>query len=181
MKLLSALLMLLTLPLFALGVTADEDSEQFVTFVKKLDKHVTWPKDRATEGNGKLFVVAVIGKSPITDRLKKINSEKTSNGKKFKIRTVTPDLLPANAHVLVVTTSDSQLLQSLARKLKGSGTLIVSHGKGLGQAGGMVNLYGENTDGKKRFRVEVNLDVVKAEGIKLDAKLLEGATIIANK
>ncbi|MCP4566287.1 MAG: YfiR family protein [FCB group bacterium] len=179
MKYCLALLMLLISPVSA---AADiDEAEQIVSFVKKLDKHVTWPKDRSAEGNGKLFVIAAVGKSPATDKLKKLNGEKTPGGKQFKVRVVTPDLLPSNGHVLIVTTPDEKTLKTIVKKLHGSGTLTIGPGDSTGQAGTMITYFNETVENKSRLRFQINIAAIKAEGIEIDSRLLEDESIIVGK
>lgn len=181
MKYCLALLMLLVFP-FSNSVAADSgQAEQIVAFVKKLDTHVTWPKDRSAEGNGKLFVIAAVGKTPATDLLKKLNGQKTSGGKQYKVRVVTPDLLPGNGHVLIVTAADEKTLKTIVKKLHGSGTLTVGPGNSSGQAGTMIAYFNETVDNKSRLRFQINIAAVKAEGIEIDSRLLEDESIIVGK
>jgi len=178
MKYCLALLMLLVFP-FSASIAADGDeAEQIVSFAKKLDKHVSWPKDRAAEGNGELFVIAAVGKSTTTDMLKKLNGEKTSTGKSFKVRRVTADLLPANGHIVIVTNGDETILAAIVKKLKGTGTLTIGPGKNNSQTSAMISYFSETVDNKNRLKFQINLAAVKAEGIEIDSRLLEDKSII---
>ena len=176
-----ALLILLIFP-FSAAIAADGDeATQIVSFMKKLDKYVTWPKDRAAEGNGKLFVIAAVGKSEITETLKKLNGEKSSGSKKFKVRSVTPDLLPANGHVVFVTGTDAKTLGAIVKKLKGTGTLTIGSGNGTEQSGAMISFFSETVGNESRLRFRINLAAMKAEGIEVDSRLLEDESIIVGK
>ena len=181
MKYLAAILVLMTLPLLTLTNTDEDKIEYIISVIKQLDKYVAWPEGRRTEGDGKLFVVAVVGKSPIAAGLKSLNSEKTSTGRIFKIRFVTDDLLPANAHALIILPQDIDQVKSILKKIRGTGTLTIGVGEGFGELGAMLNFYDEIIDDKVQTRLEINSDRIKAEGLEIDSKLLEGASIIAKE
>ena len=179
MKLLTVILSLLTFGLLAFaGNFSDDQIGEMVKFVSDLDKNVTWPKGRRTEGAGQLFVVAALGKTPVTARLIGLNTKKSSAGRKIKVRLVTVDLLPSNAHVMFISSDDQIEVQKVIKMLKGTGTLTVTHGKDFGELGAMVNFYTVKENGKDVLKYELNMTAIQEEKLEFEKDLIEIAKII---
>lgn len=160
---------------------ADTDVDYVSTFISKLDKYVSWPDDKAAEGNGDLFVITAVGNGPLAQKLEELDYKKSGKGKQIKVRVVDIDFLPANAHVLVVDTEDVAVLETVARQLKGTSTLIVGNTDGFAEKGAMINFYSDSTSGEVKTKSEVNLDVAKAENLKINTALLKLARTVASR
>jgi len=176
MKLLILCLCLCVLTMAAMaGDKSEAEFKDFAAFISNLDSYVTWPADRKTEGNGKYFVVAVVGDSPLAKSIKDLNKQESSTGKKIKVRMVTPDLIPANAHVVVVADSDDAQMLAVLKKLKGTGTLTVSYDA----RGAMVNVINEpeKDQGKVHLKYEVDPELAAADGLAMGSKFLEIAEV----
>ncbi len=106
------------------GRKADPVNEQIASLIADIDSYVKWP-DAKTDMD-KPFFVAMFGKSSLTARMKELNRTKLPDGRKIKVRFVRADLLPSNAHILVVAAADDKLSTQQLEKLKGTGTLTIS-------------------------------------------------------
>ena len=179
MKLMTVILSLLALTLFAFANDFDNvQVSEIIKFVSDLDKNVTWPKGRLTEGGGQLFVVAALGKTSITARLIGLNTKKSSAGRKIKVRLVTIDFLPSNSHVVFISSQDQVKIQKIVKMLKGTGTLTITHGKGFGKLGSMVNFYTAEENGKQVLKYELNMTAIQEEKLEFEKDLVEIAKII---
>lgn len=174
MKLLTVILTLLALAITAIASDFSSDQiDEMVKFVSDLDKNVTWPKGRRTEGGGQLFVVAALGKTPITAKLIGLNAKKSGADRKTKVRLVTPDLLPSNAHLIVISLEDELEVQKVIKTLKGSGTLTITHGKDFGNLGSMINFYTASEGGKSVLKYQLNMSAIEEEKLVFKKDLLE--------
>ncbi len=181
MKYLTVILSLLALSLVSAAELSESQVEEVVEFVSDLDDNVTWPKSVLKEGNGDLFVVAALGKTALTDKVIGLNFKKSSAGHKIKVRLVSEELLPSNAHVLLIDSDDKNQVAKVLKAISGTGTLTVTFNKDFSQLGSMINLYSEKSDGKERLKYEINLDVIASEKIELKKDLIEIAEVIGKK
>jgi hypothetical protein len=178
MRLLPVIITLLAFVPMAFANDFNSDQiDEIVNFISDLDKNVTWPKGRSTEGGGQLFVVAALGKTPITAKLIGLNTKKSSADRKIKVRLVSVDLLPSNAHVIFISSQDEIEVQKVLKLLKGTSTLTITHGKDFGKFGSMINFYTAEEDGKSVLKYELNMTVVEEEKLEFKKDLTEIAEI----
>ncbi len=160
------------------GIKAAEGAEYMAKVITKLDSYVTWDESKSFEGNGKYLVISAIGESPLVTSLKEFHRTESSSGRKIKIRVVNPKALPSNSHILVLSTTDSELVKTATTKLRGTGTLVVSQGEGFGTMGSSMNLVEEPDGDKTKVVIELNVEAAKSEGLTVKPSLLKIARVI---
>lgn len=162
---------------FAESITS-EDTDYIVKVVSKLDKYVTWPTDKHYEGNGNLLVISIIGTSPVNAGLKSLDGTESPGGRKFKVRTVDSNDLPANSHILFISGDDSAVVKKAVRLLSSRGTLIIGMKEGFGEMGCMLNFSKSASDDPSKMGVEVNVSTLKEASFQVSPAFLKLARVI---
>ncbi len=153
--------------------TANSDSktdpvnEQIASLIADIDSHVKWP-DAKTDMD-KPFFVAMLGKSSLTTRIKELNRTKLPDGREIKVRFVRAELLPSNAHILVVAAADDKLSARQLEKLKGTGTLTVT--AGAIDLPIILRVDQVEIGGKTEVRMSLDLKLAAAEHLEVTQKL----------
>ena len=155
------------------GILAADGVDYMAKVITRLDSYVSWEAEKNFEGNGKYLVISVVGDTPLVTSLQALNREKTDTGRKIKVRVVDTKALPANSHILVLSTMDSELVKTATAKLRGTGTLVVSQGDGFGMMGSVLNLVEEPDGDKSRVVIELNVEAAKSEGLVVKPSLLK--------
>jgi hypothetical protein len=167
MKITASLVLSALLALTASEVHADEPVdpviERIASMIADIDGYVVWPEAKAAEN--KPFFVAVLGDSPLAKRIKKLNRTKLSDGRRIKVRLVQPDLLPSNAHIILITPA-AELDASLLKKLKGTATLTITSG----HADLPTVIHVDKVKSSEELEVRTTIDIQLAAEEKLDIK-----------
>jgi hypothetical protein len=137
-------------------------------FLYSFGRYIEWPKD-AFEAHSGAFIIGVCGEDPFGQVLEKIAQTKTIQGRRIIIQKmpVIEELRPC--HILFVSHS-IPLEQQIAiiNKMQDKASLVMGEVPGFAERGGGINFYLES--GTVRF--EINIEAIKQEKLKLDAKLL---------
>ena len=170
---------LLTLLCFtASGKDLTEDEIDYkADFIIKVADYVTWPDGAASNADGEI-VVAVVGESQLTPKLQTLAAEKTADGSKMKVVTLTAEDDLSACQILFVTTEDKTELAKILKKLNEAPVLTVSDAYYFARYGVMVNFFKEEADGKEKVKFEVNTMTMGFAGLKMSSKLLKLATVI---
>ena len=149
------------------GRKADPVNEQIASLIADIDSYVKWP-DAKTDMD-KPFFVAMLGKSSLTARMKELNRTKLPDGRKIKVRFVQAELLPSNAHILVVAAADDTLSTRQLEKLKGTGTLTIT--AGAIDLPTILRVDQVETNGKTEVRMRLDLKLAAEEQLEVTQKL----------
>lgn len=171
-----AVIFMLFLTLSAPTSYADDAVANMASMVTKLASFVGWPAGRASEGNGELFVISVVGDSPLLQKLKEYNKKEASPGVSIKVRKVPPDMIPSNSHVLVIGNTDAVGLKKMVARVAGTSTVTVSSGPDLGGEGAVMNIYEDPATAK--VVVEIDAAAAKAENLEIKPQFLKIARIL---
>ncbi len=147
------------------GSKADPVNEHIASLIADIDSYVEWPD--AKSDMDKPFFVAVLGESSLTARMKELNRTKLPDGRKIKVRFVRAELLPSNAHILVV--ANDKLNAHQLEKLKGTGTLTVT--AGAIDLPIILRVDQVETEGKTEVRMSLDLKLAAAEHLEVTQKL----------
>ena len=160
--------LLLLAPATILGEAKDPIQEQIVSIISDIDSYVSWPAAKAAE-NEKPFFVAMLGKSPLATKVKELNRTKLPDGRKIRVRFVSGDLLPANAHIVINSLTDEKLVKEYLKKLVGTSTLTI----GIGDVGVGTVLHMDivEKDGKSELRTTLDSIMASNEGLEIKSKL----------
>ena len=145
----------------------DPVNEQIAALIADIDSYVKWPD--AKTNLDKPFFVAMLGKSSLTARMQELNRTKLPDGRKIKVRFVQAELLPSNAHILVVAAADDTLNAHRLEKLKGTGTLTVT--AGAIDLPIILRVDQVEAGGKSEVRMSLDLKLAAAENLKVTQKL----------
>lgn len=159
-------IVLMTLPLMG-GASEEKDNEQIAGLLARISSFVEWPGEKADLGDGRTFFIGCVGSTSLCDAVSALSDDALNSGAKIKVRKVDARLLPANAHVLVISESDQGEIARIVEKLKGTGTLLVSKGEGLGKLGTILNFFSVTEDGETSVKPEVNLAAAEDQGLKI--------------
>lgn len=146
-------------------------------FIYQFTKYIEWPETFSLpEEDRPFFVISVWEDSPLLSELEKLSSEKDIKGKKIKLNVVKgpSEILEKKSHILVYGGGESPDLFKTLEQMKGTGTLLIGHGDGLGKKGMMINFY---TD-EGRLRFEINRKAIERENLYINSQLLKLSRIV---
>ena len=92
------------------------------------------------------------------------------------VRTIRDVREASGCHVLFVSSSERQQIQSILANIKAPGVLTVGETEGFAKRGGVVNF--KLVDGMMRF--EINIDAAAKEGLQIRSNLLNLVEIVRN-
>jgi len=150
---------------------SDEGNEYGVKamFVYNFTKHVEWP----SSANTGVFRIGIVGKSEISDELRKIALQRKVDGKPIEIAAVMPDDNQVY-QLIFVSHNQSQKLEELSKKYAGKGVLIISEEAKRSERAASINLI--MLDHKVRF--EINQTSVRLAGLKISMALSNLASVV---
>lgn len=163
---------LLVLPAQAAAPAASEYAVK-AAIVYKLTKFVNWP-DAAFSGSDDRLIICIGRNSDFLPAMR------TLDGRSAQGRTVEVVVLgsgePAESrcHVLFVSDSDRQLLDTALRAVADAPVLTVGEGNAFVEHGGIIGLQIE----QNRVAFAVNLMASERAGLGISARLLQLATIV---
>jgi hypothetical protein len=138
-------------------------------------KFVEWPAEALPQSDS-IVTFCALGLSPVVDELDSVLRGKTITGHKIALRRLqSPDEI-AGCHVVFLTVGAGKQQPKLLKAASGHPILLVGDSPGFAQSGGAMNFVMES--GKVLF--EVNLRAVDGAGLKMSAKLLSLARIVAS-
>lgn len=176
MKVLIILLVAITLALTAAAEeTKDPMVDIIIDYTKNISELVEWSGDKTILDDDKPLFIAVVGKSDLAKKLKTLNRTKTAGGRKLTVRLVDEDLLPANAHVVIICLDDITVARKVIKKLTGSGTLTIAMGP---KKVGAVMHFQEDSTEPGKLVCEISQSVAEAEKIVIQKALSLIAKIV---
>lgn len=173
---LTTLLLTFTLILSAASGLYANEIDYIIKVISQIDSYISWADDKKFEGNGDKMVISAVGESELVAAVKKLSRTSSATGKTIKVRVVEASMIPSNSHILLLDISDSVAVAKITDKLRGSGTLVICHGKGLSSAGPSLNFV--SVDGSSKPIMELNVAIAKAEGLSIKPALLKIAKVV---
>ncbi|MFT5291112.1 MAG: hypothetical protein ACI8QS_002506 [Planctomycetota bacterium] len=161
------------------GGAEREVSEVRAALVFKILRFVTWDKSRFGSDKAPLQI-GVVGSGLSVKAL-----QKAMEGKRYGLRPITfrhfakPSDV-RDCHLLYITAgaSKTESLKAILARIPAKGVFVVGENPGLVQAGGVMNFYLEERDGKAKVRFEVNPEEAKRRSIKISSDLLKLARLV---
>lgn len=144
--------------LFAQSNEADIKAMFLFNFIK----YVEWPQAKETS----TFKIGVIGKSPVTESLKKVIAQKVNEGRKIEVITFATNE-DVECQMIFVPEDTEFKAEDLLRLKHIRGLLVISESAAHSQKWAAINLL--TVDNKIRF--EINQSAAKAGGIKISSQL----------
>jgi len=150
------------------------DYQVKAAYLYTFTKFVEWPPEVSSDSNAPV-VLGIVGKDPFGKSLTDLIAGKSVNGKKVVAKQFKEGQDLRNCQVLFVSTSEKNRLTQILGELNGSSVLTVSEIEGFAQSGGMIALVLENN----KVKLEINLEAAARAHLKMSAKMLAVARIVA--
>jgi len=142
-------------------------------YVYNLAKFVDWPAQKFATPEAPL-IIGVVGDDPFNGYLDQLVQNKTINGHPLEVRHFTLDADLKACHVLFVSRSRRNSLDSIFSATRAASVLTVSEIEKFARRGGDVSLLVED----ESVKLEVNLRAAQAADLKISSKLLSIARVI---
>jgi hypothetical protein len=143
-------------------------------FLYNFAKFVEWPSD-AFKNSGDAFVIGVLGEDPFGDAIEGELKGKSIQDKKLVFKRLSDPQEAPSCHVVYVSVSEREHLDTILNKLRAAPVLTVSDMKGFIQRGGMIGLFLD----KNKVAFSINQTVAESTGLKISSQLLKLAKTIA--
>jgi hypothetical protein len=143
-------------------------------FLYTFTKFVEWPPEVFSDSSAPI-VLGIFGHDPFGSLLTEIVADKTVNGRKVIVKRFKEGQDLRSCHILFVSVSEKKHLPQILGDLKESGVLTVSEMEGFAQSGGMIGFVLE----KNKVKLEINLEASTRARLKMSAKMLAVARIVA--
>lgn len=137
-------------------------------YVYNFTKYIEWPQEKKSGS----FVIAVYGKSPITDDFNKIIVAKKVGNQPIALKLATSIVGLDQCNLVYIPLSESKNLKLIVDALSGKPILIVSEKPGAAKKGASINLFlDEDDDFKTKF--ELNKKSIQNNGLIISKQLLQ--------
>jgi len=139
-------------------------------FIYNFTKYIQWP---SSYQNGN-FVIAVLGKSEVTDNLIKMSAVKTVGTQKIEVKEINDNSLASKCHILFIPNNKSNTIDEVLAAFSSKPTLIITEKVGLAKKGSGINFVLQG--GKWRF--ELNKTALETSNLKVSGELSKLAIVI---
>ena len=143
-------------------------------YLEKISRFIKWPEESLMNDQDKLFVISVIGKTPLTKNLEQIYAVQKINNKDVIIKRISNLYEIENSHILVIAESEKKNLQNILTLTKNLPILTISETPDFAKKGVLINFYEENN----KLRFEINETAVLQSPLQMSFYLLNSAKII---
>lgn len=139
-----------------------------------LPGYVEWPREWGVEDRSKPFRIGILGPSSLEAHLHASAASRTIRGKPVEIRLARRVQELGDCHMVFIRDLDADRLPEILHQLKGRAVLTVGDSPTYASDGVMVNLVNV----RKRIGLEVNLGVLRGNGLQASSQLLRLARIV---
>lgn len=157
---------------WANAFAAPTEADVKAAFAFNFMRFTTWP-ETAFDDPAAPLVVGVMAAPDILARLTVLAQGQTIRGRAVQVRPVPAHDPPTGLHMLYLGAAGQAA--ALAPGLRGRPVLTVSDRPDFIRQGGMIGLVPV----ERRVRFEINLGAARQAGLKLSARLLNLATVVA--
>jgi hypothetical protein len=144
-------------------------------FVFNFIKFVEWP-DKYFGNSDTPIKLCIWGDSALDGALDTL-SKKTAKKRSIQILYTRKIRAVAICHVLFVSESDRDPLQTIIRLTTGKSILTVSDIPDFAKRGGIIGLFRS----EERMRFAINVDAARQSGLRISSQLLELGKIVSNE
>lgn len=158
------------------ALAADNSSLEYkvkAAFLYNFAKFVSWPTEQLPEPDSPI-IVGVVGEDPFGDILDDTVKGKRIDGRKILVRRFASGEDLRKCHVLFISRSLRDSLDSILAGLKPGHVLAVSETEKFAQRGGIINFIVVNDT----VKFEINLEAAENAGLKISSKLSRVARVI---
>lgn len=161
------LLLLGIIVLLPFKLAAFTEYQLKAAFMYNVAKFVKWETPKPPAGNSDINL-CILGEDPFEESIEVIKS-KTIKQRHLSINNISQKSYLGNCHILFISKSEKNNLDAILKRAAGKSILTISDIDGFSDKGGMIGLAME----ANKIKLEINLDNLKKEEIKVSAKLLE--------
>ena len=152
------------------GLNEIRDYELKSVYIYNILKFIEWPEERMMHDAIRLCVV---GGDPFFGTLDRL-TERQAQGRPIELRYMENRELPGDCDLLVIADREAVKLPHILQRIDYSSIVTVSDISGFTRRGGMIGFVSD----EDRIKLEINIDKLRSANIKINADLLELATII---
>lgn len=171
----AGLLAILSAGLSQRSVGASQASLEYevkAAFLYNFAKFVGWP-DTAFDAADAPIVFCVMGRDPFDGRLERVVTDRTANGRRIEVRSMSAAASGSGCHLAFFNESQTvdvaRIVQISAGAGPGAPVLTVGESERFAESGGMIRLLVE--EGRVRF--DINAAIAERAGLKLSSQLLK--------
>ncbi|MEO6330236.1 MAG: YfiR family protein [Ginsengibacter sp.] len=132
--------------------------------IYRFTKYIEWP-DNSMAG---VFIIGVVGDTPLYDELKDFIANKTVRERKIIVRKMSSSADFYSCNILFISEEKSKSLKKIAEITKGTSILIVSESGGLALKGSCINFILVND----RLKLEINKNNIMERNLNIANELL---------
>ena len=159
--------------IFNSGAQTTREYQLKAAFLFNFTQFVDWPASSIPSTNSPI-VIGILGIDPFGKTLDQIVQNESVGGRKLVVERYSSLSQIQNCHILYISPSESEQMEAILGKLKGSGILTVGDTDNFARRGGVIGFYID----KNKIRLRVNLESAREEKLSLSSKLLRLAEIV---
>lgn len=144
-------------------------------FLFNFTQFVEWPAEAFTTAD-EPFVIGILGTNQVGDALEKLISGEKVQGRPLVVQYYKNVGEVKNPHILFIHEKRKEKLAWMLKRLEGRNILTVSDTDAFLQQGGIIRLKTV----RNKIQLEINPDNATAANLKISAKLLRLAEIVAS-
>jgi hypothetical protein len=142
-------------------------------FLFQFAKYVEWPATAFADDKAPI-VVGIVGQDPFGEYLDRLLKEKVVKGRGFVIQRFAKAADIGQCHILFVPRTEAARLPEIVKAAARWPVLTIGEDAKFARDGGAIGVLVQD----EKPKLEVNVDVVRAAELTVDAKLLKAATVL---
>jgi hypothetical protein len=158
--------------IFVPSIHAQRDERAVrAAYVYHLTQYVSWPNSHSD------LTICSLGEKKNTSTLQQVLNNKSADNRKLHVVLNPSEQELQHCDILYIADSSRSHVRSILDKARSRGILSVGDDDAFMQAGGMVGLVRSGD----QIIIKVNLDEVRAGGLRISSRLLDLAVIVHTK
>ncbi len=141
-------------------------------YIYNFARFIKWPGE-SFKDHPSSFLLCLLEDDPFGNQFKRVEGKRIT-GKELTVKRLSSQDNLKQCQILFIPTSKRKRMKAIIKSLGDSHVLTVGEAQDFHQLGGMVGLIKR----EDRIMLEINLNATKRKELKINAKLLEIATIV---
>jgi hypothetical protein len=142
----------------------------YANIIYRFTKYINWPDDKKSG----VFIIGIVGDSPLYDEIKSFTANKTVGNQKIVIKTFSSGAAVYNCQILFISEDESRSLKKIAIVTTGTSTLLISESTGLAYKGSCINFIIAN----EHLKLEINKTNIEDRHLDIASELLSLGTVV---
>jgi len=143
------------------------EAEVKAGFLYNFTKFVEWPKQAFSSTNAPIQF-AVLGDEEFSAKLKTLLGDNKAHGRTFEVKAISTAQEAKNFHIVFIASPESRRTAQVLEATKKAPVLTIGESDQFLDAGGMINLFFEDT----QLAFEVSPESAQKAGLEISSKLL---------